>query len=47
MIVLGRGLKQELRLFLMKKEIGEILQKEISMKILCKLLLMILCQYIL
>lgn len=27
MIVLGRGLKQELRLFLMKKEIGEILQK--------------------
>lgn len=27
MIVLGRGLKQELRLFLMKKKIGEILQK--------------------
>ncbi|MCK9236042.1 MAG: hypothetical protein M0Q41_13760 [Bacteroidales bacterium] len=27
MIVLGRGLKQELRLFLMKEEIGEILQK--------------------
>lgn len=27
MIVLGRGLKQELRLFLMRKKIGEILQK--------------------
>ena len=27
MIVLGRGLKQELRLFLKEKKIGEILQK--------------------
>jgi len=27
MIVLGRGLKQELRLFLKKKKIGEILRK--------------------